>query len=202
MKSKKSTIVAFESFASTHIPECKKPLSGIRAGSIKKKRPVRKENPAKQDPMSLTNFTPKPVQSHLKPSITRPKARRLLSTSYDFQGKALQVAFYNFLPSLESFSYQITPRNKVAPGYLTVKENKYLHKYFEKTIKNTGISKFNKSITVKKVFRSASNEGMQGNDSDIVEDSTKLIIPRYDSPDYEECPVKEYFNMLEPRFKA
>lgn len=202
MKSKKSTIVAFESFAVSHIPECKKPLSGIRAGSIKKQRQARKEPSIKQDPISLTNFTPKPIQSPIKPSLTRPKARRLLSSSYDFQGKALQVAFYNFLPSLESFSYQITPKNKGLPGYLTVKENKYMHKYFEKSFKSSGISKFDKSITVKKVFRSASNEGMQGNDSDVIEDSTKLVIPRYDSPDYEDCPVKEYFNMLEPRFKA
>lgn len=198
MSLKKSSKVTFESFAVNKIPQCKKPLSGIRAGSIKRQKRVTKENPSKPNAPSLITFSQKPIQSHQKPSIHRPKPCRPLNLSYNYPGKPLQVAFYNFLPSLESFSYTISPKINEKTSYLTVKENKYLHKYFERTLKSTKVNNTNTSMTVQKVYRSNSCEGIIQNQSGTVENSTKLIVPRYDSPDYELTQITDYLTLLDP----
>jgi len=200
MSAKKSSKVAFESFAVTQIPQCKKPLSGIRAGSIKRQKRITKENPPKPNPTPSYSFTKKPIQSYQKPSIYRPKPRYTLSPPNNYPGKPLQVAFYNFLPSLESFSHATPPKPNERTSYLAVKENKYLHKYFEKTLKATKLNKPNTSMTVQKVLRSNSCEDIIQNESGTVENSTKLSVPRYDSPDYELSQIKDYMALLEPRF--
>jgi hypothetical protein len=197
---KKNNLVSFESVLVSGIPQCKQASCGIRAGSIKRSKKVPlKENVDRFLGNYLNEFKIQTSRDYLKSHVYKGR-RRPLSVSYEVQGVPLQVAFYNFLPSLED-SLNNSPRFR---GRSIVKENKFLHKFFEKTPKNRTVDGFSKSITVKKAMKCSSSlqKGFSQEQEMIDDGSNKEIIPRCEVSEDEESPVKEYSRILKPRFNG
>ena len=194
---KKKPIISFESVLVSQIPVCKQGLSGIRAGSIRRsKRVPQKENSQRPIETNLNDLKFKTSRDYIKSSIYKGRVRRPLSVSYEVHEAPLQVAYYNFLPSLVD-SRNSSPR---ARRKSLVKENKFLHKFFDKNLKPGAIDSSYVSMTMTKVMKcSSSIQNAMG--QELAPDASNTFFPaRLDLSDSEESPVKEFNQLLKPRF--
>jgi hypothetical protein len=194
---KKNPIISFDSVLVSQIPVCKQGLSGIRAGSIRRSKKVpHKENSQRPKETNLNDLKVKTSRDYIKSSIYKGRVRRPLSVSYEVHETPLQVAYYNFLPSLED-SRNSSPR---ARKKSLVKENKFLHKYFDKTLKPGTFESSDVSMTLTQVIKCSSSI-QNAIEQEIPPEASNQFFPaRIDLSDSEESPVKEFNQLLKPRF--
>lgn len=196
---KKKSIISFESVLVSQIPNCKQGFSGIRAGSVRlSKRGTHKENSQSPVESTLNDLKVRTSREYMQSSIYKGRAHRTLSVSYEVHGTPLQVAYYNFLPDLED-SCNSSPR---PCRKRIVKENKFLHKFFDKTLKPGTFEPFDLSMTVTKVIRCSNS--IQKLMEQGLEPATqnKFLPARPEYSDSDEGLVKEFNQLLKPKFNA
>ena len=194
---KKKSIISFESVLVSQIPVCRQGYSGIRPGTIRQcQRVIHKENSQSPIETTLNNLTVRTSRECKQSSIYKSRTIRPSSVSYEVHGTPLQVAYYNFLPDLEdtSISSPRPYRKRI------VKENKYLHKFFDKTLKPGAFEASDLSMTVTKVTR-CSNSIQKLNEQEIEPRTLNNCLPaRPEYSDSEEGLAKEFNQLLKPKF--
>ena len=196
----KRSLESFDPIFHVQFPECKRSETGIRPRNIKKFR-IAKENIKKP---SFTDKNPNEHSSTTIKSIYRPH-RFIIRSKIPFIKpskpieKQQNIAFFNFLPENDENSHAnlINPAARCRSfKYSKESQSKCPQKYL-KPKRALAYSEGGKRISTGSVSRVGKFEAKE---EEVIQTPNKWTENFNDISDEEESPLRDYSNVLKPRF--
>lgn len=199
----KKSVEIFSPLILKNIPECKRQNSGIRPRSIAKppsrafQENVNVKRSVKLDNNIQENITAN-TRSQFKVGKFLIKNKKPPSVPIVPSNKQSNFAFFSFLPDIDNDlltnSTKSSKRSK--SSYRYGRDSSYLRKFLQpKRIGNKSVEK----KSVEELFVDARTEKNKEVDSRIVTPQ-RWTQEAEDSEDEEESPLRDYLNILKPRF--